>query len=279
MTTRWENRARTASATPDRAVAPARAEEVTAGPGRSGAPAFSLPEVPWRAAELKGVAVGSPAVGTTTVARLARGEVPASRVTLLAGFPAHLGLIDEVLAGLATGAPPAARVEVGAWPWPAGGRARVGARPFPAHTARAARDEARAAVARPRPHLVSVTAYEGRLAGIGAARPGQGRRHRPHHRPADRGCPEPPGADLPPARPAPGTDAPQRALPLRRPAGRHRRCPARRGGDQVGHRPANRADCEHPSASRLVVGGRVADTVPAYRATTQDVSDRQPRKV
>ncbi|WPR49865.1 hypothetical protein SJI45_00800 [Streptomyces sp. S399] len=98
MTTRWENRARTASATPDRAVAPARADEVTAGPGRSGAPAFSLPEVPWRAAELKGVAVGSPAVGTTTVARLARGEVPASRVTLLAGFPAHLGLIDEVLA-------------------------------------------------------------------------------------------------------------------------------------------------------------------------------------
>ncbi|MFI8486672.1 amino acid deaminase/aldolase [Streptomyces rubrogriseus] len=149
---------------------------VTAGAGWSGVLAFTLPEALWLAEEFEDVVVGYPTVDTAAVARLAADEVLASRVTLMVDSPAHLDLIDEVLAGLGTNARRVrVCIEVDASLRLARGRVHIGARRSPVHTARAARDLAQAVVARPRLRLVGVMAYEGQIAGIGDDRPGPGR--------------------------------------------------------------------------------------------------------
>ncbi|MFE3381470.1 alanine racemase [Streptomyces anulatus] len=149
--------------------------QVTASPGWAGVLAFTLPEALWLAEEFEDVVVGYPTVDTAAVARLAADEVLASRVTLMIDSIAHLDLIDEVLDGLG----PRARqvrvcIEIDASLRLARGRLHIGARRSPVHTARAARDLARAVAGRSRLRLVGVMAYEGQIAGISDNRPGPG---------------------------------------------------------------------------------------------------------
>ncbi|MFD5650906.1 amino acid deaminase/aldolase [Streptomyces sp. NPDC127039] len=149
---------------------------VCAEPGWAGVLAFTLPEALWLAEEFEDVVVGYPTADTAALARLAADDVLASRVTLMVDSTAHLDLVEGVLDTLG---PDARRVrvciEVDASLRLAGGRLHIGARRSPVHTARAARDLARAVVSRPRLRLVGVMAYEGQIAGIADNRPGPGR--------------------------------------------------------------------------------------------------------
>ncbi len=134
-------------------------------PGYHGVLAYTLPEGLWLAETgIQDVVVGYPSVDRSAIARLARDERLASRVTVMIDDVAQLDLIDAVT-------PPGKRnairvcLELDA-SFRAPVLGHLGVRRSPVHTPEQARALAEAIVARPGFTLVGMMAYEAQIAGV-----------------------------------------------------------------------------------------------------------------
>ncbi|GHB10243.1 amino acid deaminase/aldolase [Streptomyces termitum] len=153
-------------------------DEVLARPGFSGVLAFTLPEALWLASHdpALDVLVGYPTADTDALARLAADTDAAARITVMADSPEQLDLLTEAAAAAGPDGPPLrVCLDLDASLRLLGGRVHLGMRRSPLHAPEQAAALARAVVARPRLRLVGVMAYEGQIAGVGDAQPGQGR--------------------------------------------------------------------------------------------------------
>jgi D-serine deaminase-like pyridoxal phosphate-dependent protein len=140
-------------------------------PGYRGVLAYTLPEALWLAAPdathggHTDVVVGYPSADRAAIARLARDELLAARVTLMVDDPAQLDLVDAVVAPAARAAPIRVCLELDA-----SYRHRllghVGVRRSPLHDVGPARAAAAAIAGRPGFRLVGVMAYEAQIAGV-----------------------------------------------------------------------------------------------------------------
>jgi D-serine deaminase-like pyridoxal phosphate-dependent protein len=140
-------------------------DAVLALPGYHGILAYTLPEALWLAEQgHQDVVVGYPSVDRAALARLARDEVLASRVTVMIDDTRQLDLIDAVT-------PPSKRnairvcLELDA-SFHAPVLGHLGVRRSPVHTPEQARALAEAIVARPGFTLVGMMAYEAQIAGV-----------------------------------------------------------------------------------------------------------------
>ncbi len=145
-------------------------DAVLALPGYSGVLAYTLPEALWLSSDSDGragiqdVVVGYPSVDRSAIARLARNEGLASRVTVMIDDTAQLDLIDSVIA---PGRRSAIRIclELDA-SFRAPVLGHLGVRRSPVHTPEQARALAEQVVARPGFTLVGMMAYEAQIAGV-----------------------------------------------------------------------------------------------------------------
>ncbi|GAA3347387.1 amino acid deaminase/aldolase [Amorphoplanes nipponensis] len=153
-------------------------ERVLARPGWAGVMAYTLPEAIWlvRQGVTDDVLVAYPTVDRTAIAELAADPQLAAAVTIMIDSPAHLDLVDAVVA---PGRRPDVRIclELDA-SWRPAGPLHIGVRRSPVHSAAQAGALAARLVERPGFRLVGVMAYEAQIAGLGDAPPGQAMRAR-----------------------------------------------------------------------------------------------------
>jgi D-serine deaminase-like pyridoxal phosphate-dependent protein len=153
-------------------------ERVLARPGWSGVMAYTLPEAIWlvRSGVTDDVLVAYPSVDRTTIAELAADPQLAAAIALMVDSPAHLDLIDAVVA---PGRRPDLRIclELDA-AWRPAGPLHIGVRRSPIHAAAQAGALAAQLVKRPGFRLVGLMSYEAQIAGLGDAPPGQALRGR-----------------------------------------------------------------------------------------------------
>jgi D-serine deaminase-like pyridoxal phosphate-dependent protein len=148
--------------------------DVLAQEGYAGVLAYTLTEALWLADDdaFSDVVVGYPTVHRGALRQLAGDERLASRVTIMVDSVDQLDLVDSLVA-------PDARatirvcLDLDASLKRAGGLIRVGARRSPLYTPAQAEAMAREVVERPGFRLVGLMAYEGQIAGVGDAPPGQ----------------------------------------------------------------------------------------------------------
>ncbi len=143
-------------------------------PGFRGVMAFTLPEALWLARTLDedrgDVLVGYPCADAEPLRELAADERAAARVVLMADSVEHLELICA--AAGPDGPPLRICLDLDASLRLLGGKVHLGMRRSPLHAPDAARELARAVLARPRLRLVGVMSYEGQIAGLADDRPG-----------------------------------------------------------------------------------------------------------
>ncbi len=153
-------------------------ERVLARPGWSGVMAYTLPEAIWlvRSGVTDDVLVAYPTVDRTAMAELAADPRLAAAIAIMVDHPAHLDLVDAVVA---PGRRPDVRVclELDA-SWRPAGPLHIGVRRSPVHSAAQAGALAAKLVRRPGFKLVGVMSYEAHIAGLGDAPPGQALRAR-----------------------------------------------------------------------------------------------------
>jgi D-serine deaminase-like pyridoxal phosphate-dependent protein len=153
-------------------------ERVLARPGWSGVMAYTLPEAIWlvRSGVTDDVLVAYPSVDRTAIAELAADPQLAAAIALMVDSPAHLDLIDAVVA---PGRRPDLRIclELDA-AWRPAGPLHIGVRRSPIHAAAQAGALAAQLVKRPGFRLVGLMSYEAQIAGLGDAPPGQALRGR-----------------------------------------------------------------------------------------------------
>jgi D-serine deaminase-like pyridoxal phosphate-dependent protein len=153
-------------------------ERVLARPGWSGVMAYTLPEAIWlvRSGVTDDVLVAYPSVDRTAIAELAADPQLAAAIALMVDSPAHLDLIDAVVA---PGRRPDLRIclELDA-AWRPAGPLHIGVRRSPIHAAAQAGALAAQLVKRPGFQLVGLMSYEAQIAGLGDAPPGQALRGR-----------------------------------------------------------------------------------------------------
>jgi D-serine deaminase-like pyridoxal phosphate-dependent protein len=139
-------------------------------PGYRGILAFTLPEALWLAEEHEDIVIGYPTADRAALARLARDERAAARITLMVDSIGQLDLIDDAVGRTR----PRLRVciDLDASLELAGGRIHLGPYRSPVHTPRQAAALARAITDRPGFQLAGVMSYEGQIAGLGDNRPG-----------------------------------------------------------------------------------------------------------
>jgi D-serine deaminase-like pyridoxal phosphate-dependent protein len=148
--------------------------DVLAQEGYAGVLAYTLTEALWLADDdaFTDVVVGYPTAHRGALRQLAGDERLASRVTIMVDSVDQLDLVDSLVA-------PDARatirvcLDLDASLKRAGGLIRVGARRSPLYTPAQAEAMAREVVERPGFRLVGLMAYEGQIAGVGDAPPGQ----------------------------------------------------------------------------------------------------------
>ena len=153
-------------------------ERVLARPGWRGVMAYTLPEAIWlvRAGVTDDVLVAYPSVDRTAIGELAKDPQLAAAIAIVVDNPAHLDVVDQVVA-------PKNRetvrvcLELDA-AWRPAGALYVGVRRSPIHSAAQAGALARRIVARPGFQLVGVMSYEAHIAGVGDAPPNQALRAR-----------------------------------------------------------------------------------------------------
>ncbi|MGW4940547.1 amino acid deaminase/aldolase [Actinoplanes sp. NPDC004185] len=153
-------------------------ERVLARPGWSGVMAYTLPEAIWlvRSGVTDDVLVAYPSVDRTAIAQLAADPQLAAAITIMVDHPAHLDLVDAVVA---PGRRPDVRIclELDA-SWRPAGPLHIGVRRSPVHSAAQAGSLAARLVKRPGFRLVAMMSYEAHIAGLGDAPPGQALRAR-----------------------------------------------------------------------------------------------------
>ena len=150
-------------------------ERVLAVPGYAGLMTYSLAEAMWLFAEgtADDLLVGYPTTDRATLQKLAVDEASRAAITIMVDSAEHLDLVD---AALGPGHPDIrVCLELDAsWRPLRGSRLlHVGPLRSPVHTPQQAAALARIVVGRPGFSLVGVMAYEGQIAGIGDAPPGQ----------------------------------------------------------------------------------------------------------
>jgi D-serine deaminase-like pyridoxal phosphate-dependent protein len=153
-------------------------ERVLARPGWSGVMAYTLPEAIWlvRSGVTDDVLVAYPSVDRTAIAELAADPQLTAAIALMVDSPAHLDLIDAVVA-------PGRRsdlricLELDA-AWRPAGPLHIGVLRSPIHSAAQAGALAAQVVKRPGFRLVGLMSYEAQIAGLGDAPPGQALRGR-----------------------------------------------------------------------------------------------------
>ncbi|HWV49618.1 MAG TPA: alanine racemase, partial [Microbacterium sp.] len=134
-------------------------------PGYRGILAFTLDEALWLAETHDDIVVGYPSVDRAAIARLAKDEVAASRVTLMVDDPAHLDVIDAVAA-------PARRAEIRVAidadaSWRSAALGHIGVRRSPLFNPDDVARLAREIVRRDGFRLVGLQMYEAQIAGQG----------------------------------------------------------------------------------------------------------------
>lgn len=153
-------------------------ERVLARPGWAGVLAYTLPEAIWlvRSGVTDDVLVAYPSVDRTAIAELAADPQLTAAIALMIDNPAHLDLIDAVVA---PGRRPDVRVclELDA-SWRPAGPLHIGVRRSPVHSAAQAGALAAELVKRQGFRLVGMMSYEAHIAGLGDAPPGQALRGR-----------------------------------------------------------------------------------------------------
>jgi D-serine deaminase-like pyridoxal phosphate-dependent protein len=153
-------------------------ERVLARPGWSGVMAYTLPEAIWlvRSGVTDDVLVAYPSFDRTAIAELAADPQLAAAIAIIVDSPAHLDVIDAVVA---PGRRPDVRVclELDA-SWRPAGPLHIGVRRSPVHSAAQAGSLAARLVKRQGFKLVGMMAYEAQIAGLGDAPPGQALRAR-----------------------------------------------------------------------------------------------------
>jgi D-serine deaminase-like pyridoxal phosphate-dependent protein len=153
---------------------PALIERALAVPGFAGVLAYSLREALWLADQgvSHDVLMGYPSVDRVALARLARDELLAGRVSLMIDSPEHLDLVDAVRP---TGGPPV-RVAVDVDAGLRVGPGHVGPRRSPLFSVEAVTALVDEVLARPGFRLAGVMTYEGQVAGVPDRVPGQAAR-------------------------------------------------------------------------------------------------------
>jgi D-serine deaminase-like pyridoxal phosphate-dependent protein len=162
-------------------------ERALARPGFRGVMCYSLAEALWlHGTGLHGAGqardrgpgldadllVAYPTVDSSALRALAASEPARRRITIMADSPGHLDFIDGAIGGGHPDLRVCLELDVG-W-WPLGqGSLRVGTWRSPLRTPRQAADFAATVIARPGFTLAGVMGYEGQIAGVGDAPPGQ----------------------------------------------------------------------------------------------------------
>lgn len=136
-------------------------------PGFRGLLAFTLDEALWLAAEHDDIVLGYPTVDRAALARLCADEQAARRITLMVDDPAHLDVIDAVVA---PGARPELRVAIDVdASWRSSLLGHIGVRRSALFTPGQVAGFARRVVARPGFRLVGLQMYDAQIAGQGDA--------------------------------------------------------------------------------------------------------------
>jgi len=148
-------------------------ERVLARPGWSGVLAYTLPEAIWlvRSGVTDDVLVAYPCVDRTAIAELAADPQLAAAIAIMVDDPAHLDLVDAVVAPERR---PDVRIclELDA-AWRPAGPLHIGVRRSPVHSAAQAGALATRLVKRRGFRLVGMMSYEAQIAGVADAPPGQ----------------------------------------------------------------------------------------------------------
>lgn len=147
-------------------------DAVLALPGYHGVLAYTLPEALWLAeAGIQDVVVGYPSVDRAALARLARDEILASRVTVMIDDTRQLDLIDSVVTPSKRQAIRVCLELDASFQAPVLGH--LGVRRSPVHEPEQARALAETIVSRPGFTLAGMMAYEAQIAGVVNKGPGK----------------------------------------------------------------------------------------------------------
>jgi D-serine deaminase-like pyridoxal phosphate-dependent protein len=146
-------------------------------PGFRGLLTFTLPESLWLADEgFEDLVCAYPTADHTALGELARltEAEPERAPVVMVDSLAHLDLIESAAAGAGAGhAPVRVCIELDVGWWPLGGRIKIGPKRSPVRTPEQARALAQEIERREGVRLVGLMAYEGHIAGVGDAAPGQ----------------------------------------------------------------------------------------------------------
>ena len=149
-------------------------ERILRHPGYRGLMAYSLTEALWLHAELlkqglqeQDILVAYPTVNHAALTRLASDDQARQHITIMIDEPAHLDLIDEVRHGQTIRV--ALDLDVS---WRPAKSVHIGTRRSPLHTPEQACDFAKLITERNGVKLIGVMGYEGQIAGLGDAPPG-----------------------------------------------------------------------------------------------------------
>jgi D-serine deaminase-like pyridoxal phosphate-dependent protein len=149
-------------------------ERALAAPGYRGVMCYSLPEALWlqAAGTSDDLLVAYPTVDRAALRALAADEAARQQITIMADSPAQLDLVDRALGDGHPQIRVCLELDVSYRPTGWSG-VHIGTRRSPLFTPEQAADFAAAVGARPGFRLVGVMGYEGQIAGLGDAPPGQ----------------------------------------------------------------------------------------------------------
>ncbi len=144
-------------------------------PGYRGVMCYSLPEALWLHAEGSSddLLVAYPTVDAQALRSLAADEAARRHITIMVDSPAHLDLVDRALGGDHAEIRVCLELDVSWRPLAKRPAVHIGTRRSPLHTPEQATAFARTVVGRPGFRLVGLMGYEGQIAGLPDAPPGQ----------------------------------------------------------------------------------------------------------
>ena len=150
-------------------------ERALAQPGYQGVMCYSLPEALWlyAAGTSDDLLVAYPTVNRAALRALAADEGARRHITIMVDSAAHLDVVDQALGDGHPEIRVCLELDVSWRPLAGQPLVHVGTRRSPVFTPRQAVDVARAITGRPGFRLVGLMGYEGQIAGLGDAPPGQ----------------------------------------------------------------------------------------------------------
>jgi D-serine deaminase-like pyridoxal phosphate-dependent protein len=149
-------------------------ERVLAVPGYAGLMTYSLAEAMWLFAEgtCDDLLVGYPTTDRATLQKLAHDEAARAAITIMVDSVDHLDLVDDALGPGHPDIRVCLELDASWRPLNGSRKLHVGPLRSPVHTAAQATALTRRIIDRPGFKLVGIMAYEGQIAGIGDAPPG-----------------------------------------------------------------------------------------------------------